>query len=91
MTIKKDMEMKIQVGEYDKDGGLADHWIDGFEISVDVDNGEVVIFANQAGLKSLATHLLALSQDEVPSGYHLHFSQDYGLKEGSADLVLGKT
>ena len=84
------MEMTISVPEYEKDRGLWDQWYEGYEIEVLVENDEVLILANREGLKSLATHLLALSQDEVPRGYHLHFSSGYGLENGSVDLILGK-
>jgi hypothetical protein len=84
------MEIKINVPNYDRNFGLSDSWTDGYEIKVTNENGEISIFANEEGLRSLATHLLALTGDDVPSGYHLHFSEDYGLEEGSMDLVIGK-
>jgi hypothetical protein len=31
------MEMKIEVSEYDQNGGLEDRWIGGYQISVKVD------------------------------------------------------
>jgi hypothetical protein len=84
------MEIKIDVPDYDSRFGLSDRWVDDYEIHVTFENGVVSIVANQEGLQSLATHLLALSQNEVRSGYHLHFDQSYGLEEGSVELVLGK-
>lgn len=82
--------MTVEVAEYDPVGGLRDLWVDGYEVEVAFELGEVVIFGNAAGLRSLAGHLLALSQDAVPPGSSLHFSQSYGLTEGSTELVLGK-
>ncbi len=84
------MEIKVDVSTYDVNTGIADQWVDGYQIDVKVENGEVVILGNSAGLKSLALQLLALSQENVPVGYHLHFSQAYGLEDGSNDLLLGK-
>ncbi|MEU0820859.1 Imm32 family immunity protein [Streptomyces mirabilis] len=50
--------------------------------------GEIVIAANAAGLKTLASHLLTLAQDGTPDGAHLHLDENNGLEEGSAGLVF---
>ena len=84
------MKVEIQIPEYHRNGGLSDATVDGHRLSVTIDNGEVLVFGNPAGLIWLATNLMALSQEPVPSGYHQHFSQDYGLEPESVDLVIGK-
>ncbi|MGW3779149.1 Imm32 family immunity protein [Streptomyces sp. NPDC005056] len=53
--------------------------------------GEVVIEANAAGLRTLAGHLLTLSQDDVPDGSHLHLEDSNGLADGSVSLVLERS
>ncbi len=61
-------------------------WVDGFEIHVSVDNGEVMISANKEGLLSLARQLTALAK-ETP-GSHIHYDEHNSLEEGSADLII---
>jgi len=38
----------------------------------------------------LANHLLNLSQENIPSGYHLHFDEYNSLENGSCDLIIQK-
>lgn len=63
-------------------------WVDGFEIRVSIENGEVVISANKAGLLSLVKHLIALAE-ETP-GSHIHYDEQNSLGEGSAELIIEK-
>lgn len=84
------MKHIIDVPEYDSDRGLRTEWDDGFEIAVRVDDGEVVISANPAGLRSLARHLLVLAQDATPAGHHLHLDESNSLEDGSAGLIIEK-
>jgi len=65
-------------------------WENGFEISVKIEGGIVKLAANREGLVSLANHLLNLTQNEVPPGYHLHFDEYNSLEDGSAELVIEK-
>ncbi|MFC7668620.1 hypothetical protein ACFQT0_15530 [Hymenobacter humi] len=80
--------MTIVIPEYSSSTGIRYLWSDGFEIKVEVVDNEVVITGNQAGLKSLATHLLTLAQDNVPSGCHVHYDEHNSLEAGSKDLIL---
>ena len=64
-------------------------WKDGFEISVRMENGAVVISANKEGLLSLALQLAALA--EAPPGSHIHYDADNSLEDGSAELIIEKT
>ena len=61
-------------------------WVDGFEIRVSVDHGEVVISANKEGLRSLACQLTALAE-ETP-GSHIHYDEHNSLEEGSTELII---
>lgn len=63
-------------------------WEEGARIEVRNLGREIVIEANSAGLKTLASHLLALAQDGTPDGAHLHLEEHNGLEAGSASLVL---
>jgi hypothetical protein len=68
---RRKMERTVKIGSYD-DSGLHLEWSQGFEISVLERNGEVTIKANEAGLVSLAQHLLTLAEKVVPTGAHIH-------------------
>ena len=80
----------VEVPEYDPERGLRTEWDDGFEIGVRVQDGEVVVTANPAGLRSLARHLLVLAQDAVPVGHHIHLDDSNSLEDGSVGLILEK-
>lgn len=64
------------------------NWVDGFEITVRIDNGTAVISANRAGLISLANHLKSLAEE--PSGSHIHLDVYNSLEEGSSELIFEK-
>lgn len=64
------------------------NWIDGFEISVNHENDEVVISANREGLLSLAGQLTALA--EGAPGDHIHYDDNNSLEEGSVQLIIEK-
>lgn len=61
-------------------------WIDGFEITVRIENGFAVISANREGLLSLANHLKDLAEE--PPGSHIHFDAYNSLEEGSSELIF---
>jgi len=65
-------------------------WEEGFEIAVDVQGGEVVLSANEAGLRSLANHLISLADDKS-CGAHFHLDENNSLEQGSAELIVQKT
>ncbi|WP_276090969.1 hypothetical protein [Pedobacter sp. JY14-1] len=83
------MEIKLTIPEY-VDQGLTSEWQYGFEIKVGVNDGEVIISANKAGLISLAKQMLSLAQDAVPVGYHMHYDEYNSLEEGSVELIIEK-
>ena len=63
-------------------------WEDGFAVNVAIQDGEVVLSANKAGLLSLANHLIALSECEP--GCHVHLDKYNSLEEDSVDLIIEK-
>ena len=65
------------------------HWVDGYEITVTVDDGAATIAANREGLLSLANHLTALA--EGASGDHFHLDAYNSLEDGSAELIVERT
>ena len=85
------MKIELDVPSYAENGSLVAEWDSGFEIATSVDDGEVVIRANAAGLRSLARHLLCLAGDEVPRGRHFHFDDLNSLEDGSAPVIIERT
>ena len=63
-------------------------WVDGFEISVRIENDAVVISANKEGLLSLANHLKSLAEE--PPGKHIHLGAYNSLEDGSSEMILEK-
>ncbi len=84
------MDIKINLPDYNANVGIQYQWVNGFEIEVALGENEVIINANEAGLKSLANHLLSLANDKVPKGSHLHFDEHSSLEDGSLELVIQK-
>ena len=84
------MRITLDIPEYDPDRGLQYTWVDGFTIQVSVADGEVLIEANEAGLMSLANHLVVLAQQGTPASSHIHLDEYNELEDGSMALVIGK-
>ncbi|MFC0624388.1 Imm32 family immunity protein [Kribbella deserti] len=83
------MELRIEVP--DCGDALRFEWDEGFTIAVSVDEGgQVLISANNAGLVSLARHLLTLAQDGAGPGAHLHLTAGQEI-DGDHDLVLERS
>ncbi|NVO85413.1 Imm32 family immunity protein [Hymenobacter terrestris] len=82
------MQITLDVPEYSSETGLRVHWLGGFEINVTLKGGAVCIHGNQAGLISLAGHLLNLAQEAAPLGCHLHLDEHNSLADGSVELIL---
>lgn len=61
-------------------------WVDGYEISVNINTDEAVVEANKEGLLSLAKQLTALAE-QVP-GSHIHYDEYNSLEAGSGGLVI---
>lgn len=64
-------------------------WMDGFVISVRIENGAAVISANREGLLSLAKQLAALA--EAAPGSHIHYDAYNSLEEGSLEMIVERT
>lgn len=61
-------------------------WVEGYEISAVVENGEIVISANREGMLSLAKQLTALS--EGAPGEHIHYDEHNALENGSIEMII---
>jgi hypothetical protein len=70
--------------------GLKLTWQADYRLRVVVGEGDVLISANAAGLRSLAQHLLTLAQDHVPPGVHAHMEPALELEDDSAPLIIEK-
>ncbi|HET7117500.1 MAG TPA: hypothetical protein VFI29_13465 [Hanamia sp.] len=80
----------MEIPKYDKKNGISYNWKNGFEIETKIQSGEIIIIANREGLISLANHLLNLAQDDIPSGYHMHFDENNSLEAGSTEIIIQK-
>lgn len=85
-----EMKQEVEITRYSKSKGLQLSWENNFAIEVKNEGKEVCVIANNEGLISLAKHLLALAQNEVPLGTHIHLDQYNSLEDGSVDLVIEK-
>jgi len=84
------MQITIDIPKYDNKKGFKFNWENNFEIKTRIENGVIHITANKDGLLSLANHLLNLSQESIPSGYHFHLDPSNSLEEDSAELIIEK-
>lgn len=64
-------------------------WEPDAAIRVTLENGTLILSANEAGLVSLSRHLLSLANETA--GSHLHLDDSNALEDGSAELILEKT
>jgi hypothetical protein len=85
------MIYQIEVTEYSPTQGVLARFEAGAEVTVSTRNGVIFITANEAGLVSLARHLLTLCQETVPPGSHFHLDEFTTLENGSEELVITKT
>lgn len=85
------MQIALDVPEYSRDRGLQTTWEPDHRITVKTHDGDIVIRANTAGLVSLARVCLALAQEAVPVGHHVHLDEHNSLEEGSETVVFEKT
>jgi hypothetical protein len=84
------MKYEIEVPDYSEKTGIKMNWNYGFTIDGRISNNTVVIKANKEGLISLARHLLNLSQESIPLGYHFHLDESNSLEDGSCEIVIEK-
>lgn len=64
-------------------------WEPDATIRVTLENGALILSANEAGLVSLSRHLFSLAKETA--GSHLHLDDSNALEDGSAELILEKT
>lgn len=70
--------------------GLKLNWTDNYKIEVNNNHGEIIIYANEEGLLSLANHFLTLVQANVSTGAHIHLDEYNSLEEGLTEVVIQK-
>ncbi|UPT67438.1 MAG: hypothetical protein M0D57_01765 [Sphingobacteriales bacterium JAD_PAG50586_3] len=80
--------LMLEIPEYSLEVGFKHSWEDGFKISFENNEGQVVIKANREGLISLAKQLLTLSEENVPTGTHFHLDEHNSLEQGSIELII---
>jgi hypothetical protein len=78
----------IEIGTDSSERGLQLAWVEGFTLEVAVNDGEVLIRADVAGLQSLAAHLLTLADEGVPVGAHVHLEPGAELEDRSMSLIV---
>ncbi len=84
------MKIELFIPDYTTEKGIQYEWQDGFIIKIDKELSAMKISANKEGLMSLANHIINLAQNNIPSGYHMHFDEFNSLETGSVDLVIQK-
>lgn len=82
--------MERALSHFDAEQGLHLEWNDRFELSCRIEDGSVVISANDAGLRLLADHLMALAPPECPTGFHIDYDPGGALSDDSAALQVLK-
>jgi hypothetical protein len=78
----------VQIGGFDSERGLDLVWESNARIKLEVRFEWTVLIANQAGLRTVAAHLLSLAEDGVTPGHTLHLDDSNGLEPGSIGLIL---
>jgi hypothetical protein len=82
------MKITIEIEPAQTNGALKLRWISGYEIHSKIQGNEVSIKANKEGLESLAAHLMALAQESINPGHHLHLDSMNSLEDGSCELIF---
>ena len=82
------MIVEIEIPDYDPAPSLKLPIVFGSQIEATVGVSEFVIRADSNGLRLLAGHLLALAQEGVPTGMHLHYDPGAPLADDSASFAF---
>ena len=85
------LKIEVEIPEYDPTSSFNPPIVFGGVIETSKQDSEFVIRANANGLRLLAGHLLALAQDGVPAGTHLHYDPGMTLEDGSEAFVIERT
>ena len=81
--------MNIDVPKY-TGNGFEFVWDTGYSIRCLIKDESAIIEANAEGLRSLARHLLELSQESVPEYCHFHLDVYNALEDDSSELIIVK-
>jgi hypothetical protein len=84
------MRIVLDVVDYRPEKGVTYEWKKGSVVDCKMQGNSITINANELGLESLANVLLALSQNAVPTGSHIHLDDLKGLEPGSLELIVVK-
>ena len=82
------MRFEYMPPPYSRETGVRIEWEPDWRIAATVARDTIVLSADRAGLVTLAKHLLALAQDEVPAGAHLHYDAGEQLDDDSNPVVI---
>jgi hypothetical protein len=65
------MNMTLSIPDYNPSEGIRVSWVGDHQIKVIISDNEVTIIANKDGFLTLATQMLTLAQEGIPSGHGL--------------------
>ncbi len=80
----------IDVPDYSRERGMRMEWETDTEIKTRLEDGGMVLVANESGLVSLARLFLTLANAEVSSGSHWHLDDLNCFEDGSVELIVEK-
>jgi hypothetical protein len=78
----------VNVPTYKRERGLPRLWPDQYSLRVEIRGNYVNIVGDSAGLRGLATQLLALAGEGVPAGYSDDLDDLAELDAGSVQLTI---
>jgi hypothetical protein len=88
IPVESTREVVVPIPVYDAVRGLSRSWPTNYRLHFDVTpHGEVIIRGDKAGLRGLATQLLALAEQDVPPRYH-HRIDDFMLEVDRGSLPV---
>ena len=84
------MIIQIEIPDYDDDT-LEAIWDENAHFSVSVQDNQVAILANSAGLMSLGRQMIYMAYHDFPWGTHLHYDEFVTKEKNcSIELIIGK-
>lgn len=78
--------LSVRLDSYAPGKGVTYTWDDDFELTVTVTEGEVLFAGNAAAFRTIARHLLSMTQ--AYPGYHIHLEPSQELEDGSAPCII---
>jgi hypothetical protein len=81
-------KVTVEIGGFNAERGLELVWENDARIKLEKRFEWVVLIANAAGLRTMASHLLSLAETGVTSGHSLHLDDSNGLEPGSIGVIL---